>query len=107
MAGTPDAPYPSEWRPGMLRMRLMGDPEPGAIMASFIRFGGYLRARGLPATTGRMIELLRSIPWLDLHAPDELYWASRCLLTERVSDLAVFDRAFFEFFQPQTGGDSE
>lgn len=97
---SPAPPYESEWTPGMLRLRLQGQPEPGAITATFLRFGVYLRARGLPATTGRMIELLRTIDWLDLHSPDELYWASRTLLTERVSDLAVFDKAFFDFFQP-------
>lgn len=99
--------YEGDWSPGMLRLRLQGQPEPLAIFASFIRFGGYLRACGLPATTGRMLELLRCVDWLDLHTPDELYWASRCLLTERVSDLAVFDKAFFEFFKPERSGEQE
>lgn len=106
MAENPEA-QSEQWQPGSLRLKLMGDPEPGAIMASFLRFGVFLRVRGLPATTGRMIELFRAIPWLDLHTPDELYWASRCLLTERVSDLAIFDRAFFEFFTPQAPGEDE
>lgn len=105
------APIPGNednWSPGMLRLRLQGQPEEGAIMVSFLRFGGYLRARGLPATTGRMLELLRSVEWLDLHEHDELYWAARCLLTERAADLPIFDRAFFEFFQPQqSGGEQE
>ena len=96
-----------EWQPGALSMQLQGAPEPMAVTATFLRFGAHCRAHGLPATTGRMLELLRCIDWLDLHSPDELYWASRTLLTERVSDLAVFDRIFFEFFAPAPGGDNE
>lgn len=91
----------------MLRLRLQGQPPDGAIMVSFLRFGAHLRARGLPATTGRMLDLLRSIDWLDLHSHEELYWAARCLLTERAADLPVFDRAFFEFFQPQRPNEQE
>src|SRR5215472_1237044 len=97
----------SEWQRGMMLLRLEGEPEPMAVTATFLRFGAFCRNHGLPATTGRMLELLRSIDWLDLHSPEELYWAGRTLLTERVSDLAVYDRIFFQFFQPAAGGDNE
>lgn len=104
---SPTPEYDEDWSPGMLRLRLQGQPPDLAIMASFLRFGGHLRARGLPATTERMLDLLRSIDWLDLHTHDELYWASRCLLTERAADMPVFDRAFFEFFRPQGSSEQE
>jgi len=91
---------PEEWQPGMLRFALQGPPPDLAVTATFLRFGGLLRNAGLPATTGRMLDLLRAMPWLDLHTADDFYWASRCLLTERAEDLPVFDRAFLAFFQP-------
>lgn len=97
----------SEWEPGALRDSLLGVPSPMAITAGFLRFGAFLRQHGLPASTGRMLDLLRAIEWLDLHTPDEFYWAARCLLTARADDLPVFDRAFQEFFGPRRTRDSE
>lgn len=104
--GLPSGDEP-RWEPGMLRFRLMGQPPPIAVTAGFLRFGAFLRSRGLAASTGRMLDLLRSMAWLDLHTPDDFYWASRCLLTERVEDLATFDRAFIAFFQPPRPPESE
>lgn len=100
MAVLPPAPDDEQpqWQPGMLRLNLKGTPPDMAITAGFLRFGAFLRAQGLPATTGRMLELLRAVPWLDLHSYEEFFLASRCLLTERAEDIAVFDRAFLAFF---------
>ncbi|MHB8718279.1 MAG: vWA domain-containing protein [Candidatus Dormibacteria bacterium] len=98
----PPTPVPEPpWQPGRLRFDLAEPPPDLAVAASFLRFGAFLRSRGLPATTERLLELLRATPWLDLHTPDQLFWASRCLLTERPADIPVFDQAFFDFFQPQ------
>ena len=86
----------------------MVEPPPDiAVTAGLLRFGAHLRAAGLPATTGRMLDLLRATAWLDLHAADDFFWASRCLLTERAEDLEVFDRAFQSFFNPPFAPDAE
>lgn len=106
-AEPPPEDEPPEWQPGTLRFALMGKPPDMAITAGLLRFGAFLRSQGLAASTGRMLDLLRAIQWLDLHTPDDFYWASRCLLTERVEDLAAFDRAFLAFFQPPRPPESE
>ncbi|MFN2451769.1 MAG: VWA domain-containing protein [Candidatus Dormibacteria bacterium] len=68
-------------------------------MATFLRFGAHLRDRGLPANPGSVLELLRAMPLLDMHRPDDFYYASRCLLVDRAEQIAVFDEAFHDFWQ--------
>ena len=97
----PQAAEPGGGAEAELRPAGPNDSPPDmAIVAAFLRFGAFLRRRGLPATTGRMLDLLRALAWIDLHVPDDFYWAARCMLTERVEDLPVFDAAFMAFFRP-------
>jgi uncharacterized protein len=96
-----------EWAPGTVELAPLGTLPGMAVTAGLLRFGAFLRSQGLAASTGRMLDLFRSMPWLDLHRPDDFYWASRCLLTERFEDLGIFDRAFLDFFQPSRPPESE
>lgn len=73
-------------------------PPPEAMVASLLRFGSHLRSRGLPASQGRMLDLFRSISWIDMRSANDFYEASRCLLVDRWEDLAAFDAAFIEFW---------
>ncbi|HZB98011.1 MAG TPA: VWA domain-containing protein, partial [Candidatus Sulfotelmatobacter sp.] len=78
-------------------------PQELAMVAHLLRFGAHLRRRGVPATQGGMLDLLRAIPWLDLRRVDEFYHACRALLVERWEDLSTFDAAFVEFWGRSEG----
>jgi len=81
-------------------------PPPEAMVAAMLRFGAHLRSRGLPASQGRMLDLFRVIPWIDLRSAGDFYEASRCLLVDRWEDLTTFDAAFIEFWgTPVASGD--
>ncbi|GAC1341751.1 MAG: VWA domain-containing protein [Candidatus Dormibacteria bacterium] len=89
---------------GLSQLDAAPAPPEMAVVATFLRFGAHLRERGLPANPGSVLELLRAMPLLDLHQPDDLYYAARCLLIDRAEHMSVFDEAFLEFWQARQSG---
>lgn len=73
---------------------------PDRQLDGFLRFGRFLRSRGLPVTPGRMLDLLAVVPECDLRTPDDLHLAGRVLLVDRMEDLPLYDRAFHDFWRP-------
>jgi uncharacterized protein with von Willebrand factor type A (vWA) domain len=65
-----------------------------------VGFGRLLRARGLPATTGRVLTFCRAVAVLAPPDLEQLYWAGRATLTSGPQQVGEFDRAFADWFGP-------
>ena len=63
-----------------------------------VGFGRYLRSRGLPVGTGRILSFCRAASVLDLLDPMDLRLAARTTLTSRREDFGLVDDAFDEYF---------
>jgi hypothetical protein len=85
------------------------------IVARLSRFGRVLRAGGLEVGPGRIQDALLALTAVDIGSREETYWALRCTLVSRHSDLETFDEAFARFYdktridEPRldTGGETE
>jgi uncharacterized protein len=70
-------------------VRISAAPSPEARLVAFAR---RLRAEGVAADPGRVIEFCRAAALLP---PEELYWAGRATLVSRPEEIPVYDRVFF------------
>lgn len=77
-------------------------PEGDAYLAGLLKFGRFLRGRGLPVTPARLMDLTNAIPECDLVTHHDLFLAGRAILVDRMEDLPVYDAAFVDFWRPQT-----
>lgn len=77
---------------------------PERYVDGFLRFGRFLRNRGLPVTPARMLDLVAAIPECDLSTPDDLFLAGRTVLVDRMEDLPVYDAAFRDYWKPSLAG---
>ncbi|MBO0839012.1 MAG: VWA domain-containing protein, partial [Actinobacteria bacterium] len=73
---------------------------PERYLDGILRFGRFLRQRGLPVTPSRTLDLVAAIAECDLTTPEDLYLAGRTLLVERMEELPVYDAAFRDFWRP-------
>ena len=64
-------------------------------------FGRLLRAVGLDVHMGRMLDVLKALPLVNVGSRDEVYHTCRALLVHRREDLPAFDRAFEVFWRRQ------
>ena len=71
--------------------------EPGPT-TELVRFGRLLRTYGVGVGAGQVLSYARAVADLDPVDIDDLYWAGRITLVNRVSDLAIYDAAFDAFF---------
>jgi uncharacterized protein len=69
------------------------------LAENLLVFGRLLRAVGLDVHMGRMLDVLKALPLVDLGSRDEVYHTCRTLLVHRREDLATFDRAFSAFWR--------
>ena len=67
-------------------------------------FGRLLREAGLDVHMGRMLDLLKALPLVDLGSRDDVYHTCRTLLVHRREDLPAFDRAFELFWRRRDAG---
>src|SRR5438046_2090105 len=73
--------------------------DPGARgLRRLVGFGRYLRGRGLPVGTGRVLTFCRAAGVIDPLEPDALRWAARASLVSRPEDIPVLDAAFDRYF---------
>ena len=70
----------------------------GDLAGDLIAFGGRLRAAGLDVHTGRVMDVIASLPQIDLAVRVDVYHTLRTLLIHRHEDFPIFDRVFREFF---------
>lgn len=64
-----------------------------------VGFGRYLRRRGLPVGTGRILTFCRGAAELAPLDRDRLYWAGRATLVAHPDHIAAYDRAFHAYFR--------
>ncbi|MEO8322518.1 MAG: VWA domain-containing protein [Actinomycetota bacterium] len=62
-----------------------------------VGFGRFLRARGLPVGTGRILTFSQAVSSLAL-GPEDLYWAARSSLVSNKDHFEAFDTAFADYF---------
>ena len=72
--------------------------QPGNLLGNLLEFGGHLRRGGLDVHTGRVLDVIESLPHIDLSRRDDVYNTLRTLLVHRHDDFAVFDSVFTQFF---------
>lgn len=71
----------------------------GAFLGNLVLFGRVLRRAGLDVHTGRLMDAVRALVWIDLGRRDDVSQALKTLLVHRREDLAIFDRAFDAFWR--------
>jgi uncharacterized protein with von Willebrand factor type A (vWA) domain len=64
-----------------------------------VRFTRILRAAGLPAGTGRVLEALRAVEAVGVSSRAGVYHALRAVLVSRRAERELFDEAFRAFFR--------
>lgn len=77
---------------------------PDRYLDGLLRFGRFLRRRGLAVTPARMCDLVAAVPECDLRTPDDLFLAGRTVLVDRFEDLSIYDQAFRDFWKPSLAG---
>jgi uncharacterized protein with von Willebrand factor type A (vWA) domain len=78
---------------------MAAEPGPGALLSNLVLFGRVLRRAGLDVHTGRLIDAVRALAFVDLGRRGDVAQTLRTLLVHRHEDLAVFDRAFDAFWR--------
>lgn len=69
-----------------------------AATATVVGLARTLRAAGLEAGTGRVLETVRALEHLDAGRRDDVYWAGRLTLCASPEDIGRFDAAFDAYF---------
>src|SRR5207245_9223366 len=72
----------------------------GNLISHVVWFCRMLRGRGLPVGPKEAADALRALAAVDVSNRRECYLALRAVLTSRYDDLAVFDKVFWEFWNP-------
>jgi uncharacterized protein with von Willebrand factor type A (vWA) domain len=67
-------------------------------LGDLVGFGRYLRSRGLPVGTGRILSFCQAVGILGPSSTDDIYWAGRTTLVSSKQHLSEFDRAFEAWF---------
>ena len=75
-----------------------------ALLARVLGFGRVLRRLGLEVHIGRMMDAVEALALVDLGRRADVFHTLRALLVHRHEDLALFGRAFDEYWsQPSSG----
>ena len=76
------------------------------FLGNLLLFGRLLRRLGIEVHVGRMVDVAAALQLVDISSRDEVFYTCRTLLVHRHEDLAVFDRAFAEFWRRGAGRSS-
>ena len=71
----------------------------GALLPNLVLFGRMLRRAGLDVHTGRLIDAVRALAYVDLGRRADVHHSLTALLVHRHEDLILFDRAFDAFWR--------
>lgn len=82
----------------MVSPEVVTDPLPGLV-----GFTAALRHAGLAVTTDRVAAFLTALDELDVTSRTATYWAGRLTLCSDPDDIARYDMAFREWFEPDRG----
>jgi uncharacterized protein len=76
--------------------------ESNQFLHNLLLFGRLLRGLGLDVNTGRMIDLVQALQYINISQRMDFYHASRTFLVHNREDIALFDQAFELFWnKPQ------
>ena len=76
----------------------------GHILHNLMLFGEVLRRLGLDLGSGNMLDLVRSLEYVNMGRRQDFYEAARSILVHRKQDVPLFDEAFQVFWRrPATG----
>src|SRR5262245_48548275 len=70
----------------------------GGLDAALVGFCRLLRERGVACGPDRLLRYRRALGALDPTVLEDLYWAGRACLLQGRADVAVYDRAFADWF---------
>ncbi|MFQ5895617.1 MAG: VWA domain-containing protein [Nitrospinota bacterium] len=90
-------PYPSPPPRSRARPRRIRHPGAG-LHGELIGFCQLLRRSGLKVTTGHILDIFRSLPYLDISDRRNLYLICRANLTSARDELAPFDALFAAYW---------
>jgi uncharacterized protein with von Willebrand factor type A (vWA) domain len=77
------------------------------FLDNLLTFGRLLRRAGIDVQPGRMLDVVEALRHVDLSAREEVHGACRALLVHRHEQLALFDRAFDEFWRERHEDDMQ
>ena len=72
--------------------------ESNQFLHNLLLFGRLLRGLGLDVNTGRMIDLVQALSYINISQRTDFYHAARTLLVHNREDIALFDQAFELFW---------
>ena len=76
----------------------------GHLVHNLLLFGRVLRGLGLDVSTGRMIDLVNALDYIEVGRRADFYHAARGLLVHRREDIPPFDAAFEAFWRRPAEG---
>jgi uncharacterized protein with von Willebrand factor type A (vWA) domain len=82
---------------------MMPEPE-GNLVHNLILFGRLLRGLGIDANTGRMIDMINALTYIDLSRKGDFYHTARSLFVHRREEIPLFDEAFEIFWRKHREG---
>ncbi len=71
----------------------------GKLPENIMYFGRVLRAAGLPAGPGRVIDAVRAAETAGIERREDLYWALHAVFVNRRDQRDLFDQAFYIFWR--------
>jgi hypothetical protein len=77
-----------------------GSPYATELVHRVLQFGRYLKAMGFQVTPSRMLDVCRSLEYVDVTRREDFYDAARLNLVSRRDELPVFEEAFKSFWEP-------
>jgi uncharacterized protein with von Willebrand factor type A (vWA) domain len=77
---------------------------PRDLRSAVVRFGAFLRRRGLPVTLVEVTDAVRALDHLDIADRHELFLGLRTVFVSRVEEMPIFERCFNAFWraEPET-----
>lgn len=69
------------------------------LLHNLLLFGRLLRGLGLDVNTGRVMDLVHALNYLEIGHKSDFYYAARTLLVHDREDLPLFDQAFEMFWK--------
>src|SRR5919109_3608782 len=79
---------------------LDGSVQAEDLVNRVLMFGRYLKALGFQVTPSRMLDVCRSLSYLDITRRQDFYDAARVNLVSHRDELPLFEEAFRNFWQP-------
>src|SRR5262245_38923094 len=79
---------------------LDGSPQAEELVNRMLLFGRYLKALGFQVTPSRMLDVCRSLTYLDITRRQDVYEATRLNLVSHRDELPLFEEAFKNFWEP-------